>query len=166
MEVLIMAMNINPNNMSSSAEVKTYKHFKDLKGHVDKAVDKLKNIDNDDKVDLSPAKGNVAIENFKVFDTNVRATGALTYDPQSGEVKKLDLDTKDTAEYMATSDTVKTHISYADDGNTQVYDFQKHDHVHDHLSELTDNTKFHWKYTVDKKTGVITAEENLPYDSK
>ncbi len=154
-----MAMNINPSNLSSAKEVKNYSIFKQIKGHVDTASANMKNIDNDDKVDLSPAMGNVAVENRKVFGGNVLATGSLTYDVQTGNVQKLDLDTSSSASYMGTSDTIKGHISFSDEGNTSVYDFKKSDHVHDHLSELTDNSFMHIKCTVNKETGVINYED-------
>jgi len=155
---LDMAMTINPNNMSSSQEVKKYSDFKKIKGYVDQTADKLKNIDNDDKVDLSPALGNVAVDNLPVIN-NIRGTGVFSFDPQTGTAKQLDMELKDRKEWMGQVATANTHLKYSDDGINQVYDFDKREHVHDNLSGLSDNGKFHVKYTVNKETGLIDFEE-------
>jgi len=156
-----MSMMINPNNFGSPQEIKKYGDFKTLKGYVDKASDTLKALDNDDKIDLSPAKGNVAVADYPVLGSNVKSTGTLTFSPETGNASKLDLESQSRAGNAFGYEKVTTRLTFTQGDDSQIYDFQKRVYVSDELSGLDDTTKFHWKYTVNNNGTILF--ENLPY---
>jgi len=156
-----MSMLINPNNMGSPQEIKKYGDFKTLKGYIDKASETLKQMDNDDKVDLSPAKGNVAVVDYPLLGSNVKSTGAFTFDPETGKASKLDLESQARAGNAFGYEKVDTHLTFTTDDDSQVYDFQKRTFVKDTLTEMSDSSKFHWKFTVNNNGTVLF--EDLPY---